>query len=424
MFYLLYDYRGGKDVLKEKNKKNWVPYSQYPGVQAYLDKVGGDVYEASVESQINVKNSLSFHELIKLCEIEEMELRLEDSKRWKELYDEGDKSVLMELLWFYTRATSPFIKMKFSHLIHRMIDIGGKTLIMKETEDENNVLHYAAMDAAPLHIVKHLVEVGGIQTLLAENKMENTPLHEACISHAPVEVIDFFVRNVDTDALGMQNKNKETPLQVLLNDDFPYNDRIVALQQAWYDSDSKCTENLHVQDAGKVIIWAKQDASYITSNNFVKALLNEYFIKPRYFMVIMVDLYFQAAIVCALSLPMLQETYEEGKCDTTTYIISFTVLIISTLWFLLRELMQIISSDMEEYIRGHENILDILQIIFLIWTLSILNDCKEKADADILANNAGILATTVGLAWLSLLFVLGQLFYSFSIFTSAFVKVS
>ncbi len=428
---------GGKEVLLTKNLKGWVPYSEDPSCQSYLKKLGGREYAEKVKEQaLNVNvNELSFVDLLMTCQFWEAEVRLDESNLLDESYllDElywkdvknGGMTTISVALWFHGNVLESKQK-HLTSLIHRMIDVGGRKLLMETNNGGSNAVHYAAFNHASLDIMQHIVKVTGSGAIHVRNSgWGSTPLHDACFRQAPVEVIEFLVKEQEgTKAVMCRNHRNQTPLDVLLEADDPCNDRIMALTQSWYERDPRCTEILSGEAVSKVLRWADSGhVPNVTSNNFIKALLNERFILPRYFAVIMVDFICQLAIALVLSPLVLDDFYTSRDEKNVTFAVC--VLIFCTLWFMGRETAQLYSSELEQYVKAYDNYIDAAQIVLMILTAWILLTVKTAGDNDDIGGiSKGILITTVGIAWLELLFVCGQLNYSIAVFTSAFVKVS
>lgn len=84
-----------------------------------------------------------------------------------------------------------------------------------------------------------------------------------------------------------------------------------------------------------------------------------------------------------------------------------------------RELIQINTSAVKLHFRQFENLLDLSEIILL--SLTILSELYEWAPISILKK---VVITTIGVAWLELLFLIGHCNYGVSVFTSAVIQVS
>uniref|UniRef100_A0A7S3Q9T1 Ion transport domain-containing protein n=1 Tax=Chaetoceros debilis TaxID=122233 RepID=A0A7S3Q9T1_9STRA len=432
---------GGEEVLTIRNSKGWVPYSEDSICQSYLYKIGGRVYTEQVQNQNTTMNNveeLTFVDLLMNCQFWEAEIRLDESYRLEQLYwkdvEHGGLTTLCVALWFHGNVLESTQK-QLTPLIHRMIDVGGRKLLMDTNNGGSNAVHYAAFNHASLDIMQHIVKVTGSSAIHVTNSgWGSTPLHDACFRQAPVEVIEFLVQNQEgTKAVMTRNIKNSTPLDVLLEADNPCDDRITALTRAWYDRDPRCTELLSGEAVSKVLRWADSgDVPNVTSNNFIKALLNERFILPRYFAVIMVDFVCQVAIALVLSPLVLDDFYTSREDKNITFTVA--VLIFCILWFMGREIAQLYSSELEEYVKAYDNYIDVAQIILMMLTSWVLLDFKisfpenmdlisplRGDDLDIISR--GIVISTVGIAWLELLFVCGQLNYSISVFTFAFVKI-
>ena len=413
-----------------KNLKGWIPYSEDSACQSYLYKLGGKMYAEQVANQTsNINgNELSFIDLLMTCQFWEAEVRLDESYRLEELYwkdrEHGGLTTISVALWFHGNVLESMQK-HLKSLIHRMIDVGGKKLLMDTNNGGSNAVHYAAFNHASLDIMQHIVKVTGSSAIHVKNRgWGSTPLHDACSRPAPVEVIEFLVKKQEgTKAVMSRNNKNNTPLDMLLEADNPCNSRIMALTRSWYDRDPRCTELLSGEAVSKVLRWADSGhVPNVTSNNFIKALLNERFILPRYFAVIMVDFICQVAIVLVLSPLVLDDFYTSR--DEKNVIFTVAVLIFCILWFMGRETAQLYSSEVEEYVKWYKNYFDATQIVLMILTSWILLSVKTAGDNDVDNISIGVLISTVGIAWLELLLICGQLNYSISVFTYAFVKVS
>ena len=85
---------------------------------------------------------------------------------------------------------------KSKEVILKLIDIGGKELVMKEDADGYSSLHHACWVENPsLNIVTRLIEIGGKKLVMKEDSEESyTALHAACWNdNASIDVISKLI---------------------------------------------------------------------------------------------------------------------------------------------------------------------------------------------------------------------------------------
>lgn len=421
MIHLMADI-GGKEVLMIENEKKMLAYTDIHKSQSYLAEIGGLEYENKVVEQENF--DMSFFDFIMLNKTEKAELILDDKQRREEVFDTNDNGLnpLMVAIWFLGN-TSAMFQNRLTSLIRKMVRSGGKKLVEMKNNTRSNAIHYAAFNNAPIEIIQLLVQVGGQDLLRVQNNWLNTPCHDACIRPAPVPVIEFLVRKGGNSALTTRNKEKKTPLDMLYDADIPSDEHILAFQRAWYELDPHFSSVCSRQILFKTLQWCNRvDTTYVTSNNFVKSILNERFIWPRYQAVMFADFYSQAAVVLFLSPLWLNSLYEDynfvGTNENNQIEVLSTVLIICTLWFMGRELIQLYASPIKSYAQDPGNYFDILQVVVLLLTLreipGIING--ETSESKI-RRSTFIFASFF--SWAQLLRVVSKLFYSISVFVYA-----
>jgi hypothetical protein len=108
-------------------------------------------------------------------------------------------------------------------IVEAMINIGGKELVMK-ADDYNNdtALHYACINGfgtTSYNIIKMLIEVGGKDLVMAKNNDGNTALHRLCLcikSHTKdAEKVKLILQVGDANLLlSTKNRFGQTPLEI------------------------------------------------------------------------------------------------------------------------------------------------------------------------------------------------------------------
>lgn len=136
----------------------------------------------------------------------------------------------------------------------------------------------------------------------------------------------------------------------------------------------------------------------------------------------MSDLYVQVTVVAVLSMltscgGLYTDVYADG-CENLDW--GVIVLFTCCLYLIAREAIQFSATRIEDYVLSYENFLHIVQIVAITWGATILFDVNAGIYDGISLRSIMILATFA--AWLKLLFILGQLNFSVSVFTSAVVQ--
>lgn len=62
-------------------------------------------------------------------------------------------------------------------LVKKMVEIGGKDLVLISNNSDENVLHQAAFLGAPYEVFELIVQAGGKDILMQQDRMGNIPLH-------------------------------------------------------------------------------------------------------------------------------------------------------------------------------------------------------------------------------------------------------
>lgn len=414
---------GGKQILMTKNKKDQVPTSNKRSLQKILSDIGGEEYDDQVIRQQD--HEMSFFDLLKLNLTDKLEMKLDVKGIQRELYVTEDNGLncLMVAIWFIGNSSSLF-RTSLSSVIHKMVKVGGKKLVSQQNKTGSNSVHYAAFNGAPLEIIMLLVGTAGNEILQVKNEWGSTPLHDACVRQAPVEVIDYMVKNGGTKVLKERNRDNKMPLDVLFDADIPSDIHIMTLQQAWHEFDRHCAKDCNSSTVKKTLHWANNvDSHFVTSNNFVKAILNERFIRPRYQMVLFTDFYLQLAICLILSPLCLNDFYIE-KGNTSDLAIWTTLLSICIGYFVGREWCNLMSSPLKDYATSYANFLDLAQIILVTIVVQILSKVQLDDNSEINYYERSIFVGAMFIASIQILFVIGQLNYSVSLFTYACVQVS
>ena len=417
--------KGGPKLLMTKNNMDVVPRSDKPFTQELLlDHMGGEEYKKQIVAQ--KEYTMSFFDLIRLNMTEEVELKLDSVNSHKEVFETGGNGLncLMMAIWFIGNSSSRF-ESSLSSMIRKMVQIGGKDLVLTTNETNSNALHYAAFNGAPLDVIITLMNAAGSAGIEKVNNWGSTPLHDACLRQAEVEILEYLIKHGGRKALLAKNRGGQKPLELLYDADIPSDEHIMTMHCAWFALDPYCAQALSRKLFHKTLLWADNaDPKYVTANNFVKDILNHRFILPRYQTILFTDLYVQLAVVLVISPQCLFDFYMDQDSDITIWIV---ILCFCVTWFIGRELIELSSSPLQSYSKSYDNFLDLLQIALLVWTIQLLSKVQFSNDQSLQGESPmyrGVLVSTTFVASVQMLFVIGQLNYSVSVFTYAVAQVS
>lgn len=88
---------------------------------------------------------------------------------------------------------------KTAAVVLKLIEIGGKQLVMKKNNYEETVLHTLCRHHAPIQIFVKLIEIGGQELVMAKSKNGHTALHYACMFKAPFDIFSKLVETGDQE---------------------------------------------------------------------------------------------------------------------------------------------------------------------------------------------------------------------------------
>eukprot|EP00551_Chaetoceros_affinis_P007999 CAMPEP_0203681384 /NCGR_PEP_ID=MMETSP0090-20130426/42563_1 /ASSEMBLY_ACC=CAM_ASM_001088 /TAXON_ID=426623 /ORGANISM="Chaetoceros affinis, Strain CCMP159" /LENGTH=705 /DNA_ID=CAMNT_0050549847 /DNA_START=89 /DNA_END=2203 /DNA_ORIENTATION=+ len=96
-------------------------------------------------------------------------------------------------------------------IIEKMLEIGGKELVMKRNTNAETPLHYAAFCGSSHNVVKAIVEKGCEEVLLSQDIRGNTPMHYLCAWHPDPKIIKDIADIGQKGALMVTNKYEQVP---------------------------------------------------------------------------------------------------------------------------------------------------------------------------------------------------------------------
>jgi hypothetical protein len=388
-----------------------------------FQKWGGAEYKIKVGEQKNSTENSMFG-LILLNKLEEAESRLDDRYEVRKLFDldntnNGWNGLMLAI--GMVGFVSPAFHSRLLSLIRKMVQKGGKELVLVTETTNSNALHLAALSRAPLDVMKLLVETADQAAIHKQNDWGHTPLHSGCISQAPVEVIEYMARRGGIEALKLTDNDRNTPLDILFKAEIVSDTHITALQRVWYELDPHCSRECTRKTEQCIFSWIKSiDIMDMKNNNFLKAFLNDRFVMHRFQMVVLADLYAQLGILLALSPSLI--VYEVQDSFTIAMV---SILSVCVSWLIIRELVQMYASTFESYSKKYGNYIDITQILLVCLTLHAYMGIQNGPEDLIDSRSPGVLICTTAITSVQILLVINKLHYSFSpLFTYAIGQVS
>jgi hypothetical protein len=263
---------GGQEALMTTNNSKQVPHSN------------DTTYQIKMNEQKN-STKVSMDNLIRLNKLEEAESRLDDKEEVRKLLvlDPITEWNSLMLALFFVGIVSPAFHSRLLSLIRKMVQKGGKELVLVTDKQKNNALHFALFHKAPLDVIKLLVETAGQAVMTHEqNNWEYTPLHAGCKELASVEVIEYMAQKGGIEALKLTNDDGNTPLDILFDAKIASvvsDTHITALQRVWYELDPHGSRECSKKTEQNIFRWIKSiDIIDLKNNNFLKAFLNDRFV--------------------------------------------------------------------------------------------------------------------------------------------------
>jgi ankyrin repeat protein len=327
-----------------------------------------------------------------------------------------------------------------------------------------NPLHYAVRENDIESVKRYLEERNDpedIHNALTKYDAQTggkTPLYYACryghgksvsaelfkflLEKSTLEVLKFRPSDSDED----DNYNNDEPINVLevLCQEFKQVStkditmrKIELASQRWIELDPNVNHfpdsttlgiislaNLYSQKVKRKLL--------IEGGSLMKTMMNKMFVSSSNMALLMHYLYIHILIIFSYSY-LLHESIlhstEKNSYDETALVI----LITCTVSRIVRMLIQVTGPSLDVYVKDPFNLIDLLQIFFLIVNIRLLFLFTSKGDSHDLGEESfrslspferySIILST-GISWIQLLFISGKFIYSISVFTTALLRVS
>ncbi len=294
-------------------------------------------------------------------------------------------------------------------VIEHLIKVGGVDAVRKPDDIGNLPIHWALSKRAPNKVIKQLIEMGGFDTVTMPNRIGWTAMHTACYFDANTDIISYLVGISGPQSVRVLDKKYRTPIDLIIERNQYSFDSIITLLHALGDLDH-VSLNLPQATINSILEWVrKQPCSTALECKAVQRILNETFVSRKYLTVWMIDFYFQLLLVLLFSFGIDSSLRDYGiPIDAGPT----AGLYICISWFLGREVIQLITTPFNEFIKDLKNIVDVSQVILIFLSLDklVFRDGVQSS------SDVTIITLTAGVVWFNLLSVLGKAFYRIRIF--------
>lgn len=303
--------------------------------------------------------------------------------------------------------------------IKYLVENGGVETVLARDNDGRLPIHSACdNDFASVEVIKYLVEVGGEGTVLQPMKNGELPIHRACKKKKPLEVIQFLYELGGDQTLVSKNNQGAIPLDLLYKEG--HTDSILHTHHRWLQIDPHA-DNIPFSTADATLKWlmdldVSTKSKVIHSGKCIKILCNREYIRPRYLMLTMFDLFVRIASVVVFSFVI---GVDLSNISGPRHDLAMLLLVISIAWMLFRESVQVSTTPLKAYVTDPSNLVDLAQIILMILcTQFLMGDTTNPTNNDIM-----MFIWTIATTWLGVLFGLGNVLFALSVFVAALVEI-
>jgi len=303
-------------------------------------------------------------------------------------------------------------------VIKVLVHCGGAEVCNKCDDIGNLPLHWALSKRASLMSVQILINIGGFGTIQVQNRIGWSALHTACYFDADPSVIKFLVSLGGSSLCKLLDKKHRTCLDLTYERN-PFSVDSICLVLSKLGEHDECTLYLPECTFDSTLEWLKVQPDEVRKRalgtELMQRYLNQTFISRKYLTVMMIDLAFQITLVAVFSYGCNFAFQNYGR--TISFSSAFA-LYFAICWFLVRELIQIVTTPVRAFVSEIKNWFDLAQIILVFWSLDILyfgGGVQTRAQVK-------LITLTAGFVWINLVPVLGKFFWPIRIFIIAFER--
>ena len=117
-----------------------------------------------------------------------------------------------------------FVEKASIDVIKKIIDIGGRDLVMKKDNDGYTALHDACIYHASSESIENLIMIGGRSLVMEKGNCGRTALHYACYYKLPIEIIAMIIEVGGKDLVMIQDSIEgKTALHIACSINAPFN---------------------------------------------------------------------------------------------------------------------------------------------------------------------------------------------------------
>ena len=286
-------------------------------------------------------------------------------------------------------------------------------------EGNYSPLAAAIFRRAPGDLITQIYKIGGKQLLKAVDIYGTTPLHSACIIGMSDEVLGMLINESELSDLIRTNNMGFTPLDNLISSGSDVVGKVIIMQKRLYELDPK-VEAIPSSTMQNLLRWANElpdqsDQDRILREPLIRIILNETFLHRGCLAILLADIYVKLAITFVYSFILYDII--NGNAETRNAVI---ILSICLYWVMSRELSQIATTTLKNYVLDTVNWFDFSQMIFLVLSLRIL----ASFDGQLYYFDRLIFMVATTIAWLEVLLAFGFLVKDIALFSVALIKIA
>lgn len=303
--------------------------------------------------------------------------------------------------------------------IETLLNIGGRALLFAEDASGRKAIHYAMEHDIDVDIFKVLLKKGRYELAISRNRHQNNALHMIC-SNTPLEAINLIAAYSRGITCFQKDADGDTPLDCLIqhNSDFAPK-HIHLLQDIMYGYD-RAGSTISDHTLAAVRDTPDEKRELIIRGKYIRSAMNHLAVTPFALWVIFSDVIMQIVILWIYSFDIDQNRNNNSGSPNgfNLSVVSRTLLCLSFGWGIIREGTQLYYSNFWDYIGDPSNMIDTLQIGLVSFTITTFHATFQQDTLLFL------LICCIGISWLRLVFIFGNIIYKIKVFNFALVSIT
>jgi ankyrin repeat protein len=304
-------------------------------------------------------------------------------------------------------------------VIKLLVYIGGVESVRLRDAIGNLPLHWALSKEASFATVKLLIDIGGDDTINTTNKLGWNSLHAANYFSSNIKIIKLLIDIGNLSVVRSVNRKGQTPLDILYEKN-PFDTESIQLVQDVMGEDKDLLSWIPPQTVDKSMTWIGRQSESVQERGFsfpfIQMILNEAFVARKFLFIMILDLFAQLMLVVTLSYFVDMDTWF-GYKDPNLEVLC--VLGYSIVWLGIRCITQMIATPIRSWIAELSNWTYVAQTVLVLWSYLILNEDGISREYQSI-----IAIATIGIVWLRLVYVFGELFHSIAVFAVALQRIA